>query len=304
MNRALRSVTVQPADKSDVPDLIDFLRNGFVPHFAPERLRGLFEYRWSEPADKPNLGYLLRAGVEIVGFLGAVYAERPLSGRSVKTCNMTSWYVAPKFRWASMKLLYALMSQKEYAIINLSASPEVRRVMEALRFETIDFSKMVYLPWHFPARLLQRGPEILTEKEAIAHHLQADELRILRDHAPYQLRHYLLCSGDQHSYIVLKRRSFPGEVAFGWLPFKKPRRMWYPSMEVLFLSNPEVAIAQWPSLVASIFRRERVLGVVAAERLFSGNPPPGARLDHRNYLLSRARLEATIDSLYSELVVI
>jgi hypothetical protein len=202
-----------------------------------------------------------------------------------------------------MKLLYALMSQKEYAIVNLSASPEVRRVMEALRFETIDLSKHVYLPWHFPAKFFMRSPEILSNPQQIADLLQGEELRVFRDHISYQLSHYFVRHGDQHSYLVLKRRSFPGEVAFGWLPFKKPKLMWYPSMEVLFLSNPMVAAAQWPGLVAAILRRERVLGVVAAERLFSGNARAGSRLDHRNYLLSRTPLGATIDSLYSEFVV-
>ncbi len=303
MSRDASSVTVRPVGESDVPDLIEFLRKDFVPNFAPERLRGLFEYSWTEPAHKPNLGYMLNAGHEIVGFLGAVYAERPLAGSIVKTCNMSTWYVKPQFRWASMKLLYALLSQKDYAILNLSASPEVRRVMEALRFETIDVRKLVYLPWHFPAKFFTRTPEIISQPKKIAQFLQGDELRILRDHASYRLSHYLLRHGEEHSYIVLKRRSFPGSVAFGWLPFKKPKLMWYPSMEVLFISNPKAAVAQWPGIVAAVLRRERVLAVVAAERLFAGNPPSGARLDHRNYLLSRTPLGSIIDNLYSEHVV-
>ena len=80
--------------------------------------------------------------------------------------------------------------------------------------------------------------------------------------------------------------------------------MWYPCMEVLYLSNPDLAKSDWARLVASIIRRERVLALVAAERFLGVDPPAGAALDHRNYLLARAPLHATIDSLYSEFAVL
>src|SRR6266849_5026263 len=110
------NVRVGPVEVQEVPRVIDFLRNGFVPHLAPEALRGLFEYRWTGLQDKPNLGFALKSGNRIVGFLGAIYAVRPLAGQTVKVCNLSTWYVEPEFRWASMKLLYGVMSQKEYVI--------------------------------------------------------------------------------------------------------------------------------------------------------------------------------------------
>src|SRR5271167_4848471 len=145
------NVQVEPVEAREVSGVIDFLRKGFVPHLAPEVLRGLFEYRWlTETQDKPNLGFVLRSGNRIVGFLGAIYAVRLLAGQTVKVCNLSTWYVEQEFRWASMKLLYAVLSQKEYIITNFTASPGVRRVMEALGFKTIDHQKFAYLPWHFP----------------------------------------------------------------------------------------------------------------------------------------------------------
>jgi hypothetical protein len=75
-------------------------------------------------------------------------------------------------------------------------------------------------------------------------------------------------------------------------------------MEVLYLSNPDLAKSNWGRLVASIIRRERVLAVVAAERFLGVDPPAGASLDHRNYLLARVPLNTTIDSLYSEFAIL
>jgi acetoacetyl-CoA synthetase len=298
------SVKVEPVEAQEVPNVINFLRSGFVPHLVPEVLRGLFEYRWSGPQEKPNLGFALRSGNRIVGFLGVVYAVRPLAGQTVKVCNLSTWYVEPKFRWASMKLLYAVMSQKEYMITNFTASPGVRKVMEALGFKTIDHQKLVYLPWHFPLELLGRHRcEVLVQPADIEDILRGDERQLFQDHLPYRVKHYVLRAADRHSYIVFKRRSFPGEAAFSRIRIKKLRLMWYPCMEVLYLGNPELAADNWASLVATVIRSERVLAVVVAERFMGDGAPDGTRLDHRNYLLTRAPLDSTVDSLYSELVV-
>ena len=80
--------------------------------------------------------------------------------------------------------------------------------------------------------------------------------------------------------------------------------MWYPCMEVLYLRNLPLAVRHWGSLVATILRREHVLALVSPERLLGPNPPSGARLDHRNYLLARTTFSAVVDGLYSELAVL
>jgi hypothetical protein len=203
-----------------------------------------------------------------------------------------------------MKLLYAVMAQKEYAITNLTPSPGVRVVMEAIGFQPIDKCKLVYLPWHFGWKIVRPGPEVLTDLREIGSVLEGEEMELWRDHLPCPVKHYVLRDGDEYSYLVLKRRSFPGEVAFSRIPVRKVRLMWYPCMEVLHLGNPGLALRNWGGLVSTILRRERVLAVVAAERFLGGSAPAGAWLDHRNYLLARAPLNATVDSLYSELAVL
>ena len=288
-----------------MPRVVELVRSGFpnLSRRTPDEVRALFEYSWTSAPEKPNLGFALWSRDEIVGFLGAVYAHRPLDGRLVMTCNLSTWYVRQEFRGASIKLLSAAMAQKNYSITNFTASPEVRKVMEALRFQTIDHCKWVYLPWHCGREILGCGREVLTNTDEIAAIVQGDERQFLRDHLPYSVKHYLLRNGSDYSYLVLKRRSFPGEVAFGRVPFKKVRLMWYRCMEVLYLGNPNLALQHWRYLVAAIIRRERVLAVVVPERFMGETPPAGARMAHRNYLLAREPLRASIDSLYSEFSV-
>jgi hypothetical protein len=131
-----------------------------------------------------------------------------------------------------------------------------------------------------------------------------DDRQFLRDHVAHHLQHYVLRESGDYSYLILKRRSFPGEVAFNRIPIRKVRLMWYPCMEVLYLRNMQLAVRHWGSLVATILRREHVLAVVSPERFLGPDPPAGARLDHRNYLLARTTLNAAIDGLYSELAVL
>jgi hypothetical protein len=304
MSLAASPVTVRPVEEHEVSRVIDFLRSGFVRNRAPEALRPLFEYRWAGIVDKPNRGFALWSGNEIVGFLGAVYAERPLAGRIVKTCNLSTWYVLPELRRAAMKLLYAAIAQKQYAITNLTPSPGVGVVMEAIGFQVIDKCKLVYLPWHFGWKIARPGPEVLTDFRQIGSVLEGEEAELWRDHLPCPVKHYVLRDGGEYSYLVLKRRLVPGEVAFSRIPVRKVRLMWYPCMEVLHLGNAGLAVRNWGRLVCTILRRERVLAVVAAERFLGRSAPAGARLDHRNYLLARSPLNATIDSLYSELAVL
>lgn len=306
MSSEVSRVRVRPVEEHEVSRVIDFVRKGFklAARFSPEALRRLFEYRWSGSSDRPNLGFALWSGHEIVGFLGAIYAERPLAGRRLKTCNLSTWYVRPDFHGAAIKLLFAVMSQKDYTITNLTSSPGVRQIMEGLGFQPIDRCKLVYLPWHFRREMLRSAPDVLTDPKEIANVVKGDERHFLHDHLPYRLSHYVLRDGDDHSYLILKRRSFPGEVAFSRIPIKKLRLMWYRCMEVVYLGNPQLSVRKWGRLVASILRRERVFAVVVAERFLGANAPAGARLDHASYLLARAPLNATLDSLYSELVLL
>jgi len=306
MSPPASQTAVRPVERHQISRVINFVRGGFevISRQAPDALRPLFEYSWTGGVDKPNLGFALWSGNDIVGFLGAVYAERPLAGRLIKTCNLSTWYVRPDFQRAGMKLLYAVMSQKDYSITNFTASPAVQRIMEALRFEPIDRCKWVYLPWHFSRKMLQPGPDILTSPEEIARVVVGEDEHFLRDHVSYRVKHYVLRDSGDYSYLILKRRTFSGEVAFNRIPIRKVRLMWYPCMEVLYLGNLQLAVRHWGSLVATILRREHVLAVVSPERLLGPNPPAGARLDHQNYLLARTTLSAAIDGLYSELAVL
>jgi acetoacetyl-CoA synthetase len=299
-------VQVRPVERSEVPQVIEFLRGGFqnLAHRSTDDLRRLFEYRWPNVPEKPYLGFALWSGDAVVGYLGAIYAERSLGDAVVKVANFGVWYVDPDFRTSSIRLMTSMLSDKNYSFLALTASPTVGKVLEAFGCKIIDYGKRVYLPWHVRRDLCRFSPKFITDTRQIAEVVGAEDQQFLKDHLQCELKHYVFQVGDEYTYFILKRRTFPGVAAFPKFPVRKVRLMWYPCMEVLHLRNPNLAIANWGPQVATILRRERVLGLVVAERILGPDPPVGARLEHRNYLLARTPLKATVDSLYSELALL
>ena len=275
-----------------------------MPHLPPDALRGLFEYRWSQSNERPNLGFALYSGAEIVGFLGAIYADRSLAGRLVRTCNLTTAYVRPEFRWASLKLLAAAISDERYVMTSFTPSPTAAKILTAFGFQQTDHSKRVYLPWHFGRAMFRPAAKLLTAPDEIAPLLEGESRRFLEDHLPYGLKHYLWLGDGARSYFVLRRRRFPGHVAFGRSPVRKLKLMWYPCMEMLYLDHAECAMRDWDRIAPAIIRRERVLAVVGPERLLGSNAPPGAHMEYKSFVLSREALPGTLDCLYSELAVL
>jgi hypothetical protein len=175
--------------------------------------------------------------------------------------------------------------------------------MEVLRFQVIDRLKRVYLPWNLPRKTANQV-DIITTPEQMSIILEEGDARVLADHLAYPLRHYVIAAHNEYSYIVMKRCLFPGVVAFGWVPWKKLQLVWHSGVEVLYLTNPQLAARVWGTFLRKVFRRERVLGVVAAERFLQADFAPGAQFEHRSYLLARGPVEEMIDSLYSELVLL
>lgn len=306
MEQQKSTLQVRSIEDRDIPRVIELAREGFdqLRPYPDSVLQRLFTYKWNGSDQKPNLGFALWAGEEIVGMLGAVYAERMLGGRRIKTCNLSTWYVRPEFRAAGIKLLSAVLLQKEYSITNFTASPSVRRIMEALGFDVIDNRKWVYLPWQCAKAMLRLERQVISSPSEIQNILEGEERQFLDEHISCHVSHYALCAEGAYSYLVLKRRRIPGHIVFPWVPIRKLKLIWYPCMEMLYLGNPDLAIKSWDILTASIIRRERVLAVVVAERFLGPTPPKGVELEHRSYLLPRVPLHTTIDSLYSELAIL
>lgn len=296
---------IRAAVEADLPSVTAFLHRELAPHLSATAFDRLFDYQWSRPVTKPNLGAVLCCGEEVVGYQGAIYAERFWNGQSIKTCNLTCWCVLPTFRAHSVALLRTVLKQKEYSFTCFTASPQVGQMLQVLGFTCIDKAKRVYLPWkHLGPILGGRHDWVIPVTGDTAGLLDATERDIFEDHRSDRFRHYMIRRGEQFSYLVLRQRRFPGTAAFPNCRIRKLSRLWYPGLEVVYFSRPGLAGPVWPDVAGAILRRERVCGLVAPERYLDESFPPGAPIEHRSYLLDRAGIGCKADALYSEFSIL
>lgn len=289
---------IRPAGPEDVGPLCQFLyeafKEGGVSATAWQRL---FDYEWFD--EKPNLGFILAHGDEIVGFLGTVYARRQIGSTRNVVCNLTSWYVRPDYRGWGTALLAAATRDDGISYTALTPGPLSRQVFMALGFQRLDEHRIV-MPLLLDAETLHKPrPVILFDPGAVRRSLNEQQQRTYDDHAPYDCLQLVLIAGSERVYIVVKRRTMSLRRLHRW--FLADVR--FPYSEVLHCSAPPLLAQHLEHVRLAVLRRQRTLALVADQRLFPVRPRGILKSDHTFY--RSPLLDAgTLDKLYSELVLL
>ncbi len=289
---------IRPAGPEDVEPLCRFLEQAFkadgVPHAAWRRL---FDYRWLP--EKPDFGFILASGDEIVGFLGTVYARRRIGGKATVVCNLTSWYIRPEYRGWGTALLAAAIRDESMTYTALTPGPVSQQVFKALRFTPLVERRIVMPPLFHAETLRQPRPTISFDPEIVRRSLDECQQRIFDDHAPYDCLQLLLTAGSERAYIVVKRRAMSLRRRLRLFPAGAK----FPYSEILYCSAPPLLARYLEHVKLPVLKRQRTLALVADERLFPVRPRGIPKSD---YALYRSPLldGGDIDKLYSELVLI
>jgi hypothetical protein len=240
-------------------------------------------------AERPNAGFMLLAGEEIVGANLAFYSERTIDGRRERFCNLGAWCVLEGHRLHALKPLKALLAQEGYHFTDLSPSGSVVAVNERLGFRFVETDTLVVpnLPW--PTR---RRCTISSDPATIEATLEGSDLQLYRDHAAAPAaRHLVLIRGDRSCYVV----------------FRKDRRKGLPLFaSLLYVSDPALLHELRGPLVRHLLLRHGALATLAEERALPRVPRLSLRLGrHRPKMLRSSSIEPDrIDYLYSELVCV
>jgi len=276
---------IRHAASSDIDAIVTLLGEGF-PNVTPDHWRGLFDYSWDPK--RPNLGFILVDGDDIVGFVGTIYSEREIDGRQERICSGSAWYVRPDHRAHSMDLFLSFVTQPGYTITALTPNPISGPVLKALGFQILE-QAIRFLPPLFQAHTLLRGGlRLLTKPEEIEPHLSASDAQILRDHKAYACSHYLALSPEGSCYIVTRSRALYG-IRFS---------------EVLYVSNPEMMVRYLERIKLRIFLSEKALCLMSDERMFGGHKPLSFQRSRVRYFISDSLNADQIDHLYSEFVLV
>ncbi len=282
------AIRVTAIEGADVPRVAAFLQAHLNERVSAADWARAVDVPWE--VDRPNAGFMLLDGDEVVGAQLAFYSERLVDGRPERFCNLGAWCVLPDYRLAGLRLLKAALAQEGYHFTDLSPSGNVVRINERLGFRFLDTTTALVpnLPWpSLPGRCTISSAPALIERT-----LDGPELQLYRDHAAAgAARHVVLVAGDEWCYVI----------------FRKDRRKDLPLFaSLLHVSNPQLLRRLARPFARHLLVRHGAVATLAEERILGYRPRLARQLGApRRKMLRSAELEPDdVDDLYSELVCV
>ena len=197
--------TIEPITDATLPEFAAFLET----HMPAQRttsdwICGL-STDWG--GTRPNYGFLMRDQGEVVGGIGALYADRVIRGQPERFCNITSWCVLDSHRKYGMQLAMSLVGQAGYHFTDFSPTKVVAGVLQFLKFRALD-EGIAVIP-NLPC--LPGSWRVLSDPDAIGQQLAPAQAAIWRDHAAFPwLEQLIVGEASQWCHVIYKRRRFKG----------------------------------------------------------------------------------------------
>jgi hypothetical protein len=279
--------TLRTAVDSDADEVCTFLSHNMGRGISPQQYMAIFTYPWM--SNPPNRGYVLESEGKIVGYFGAIYADRTISGKTVRVCNLTNWCVRPEFRDSSMRLVSAVLEPENTIYTQLSPLPEVQPIFEWLGFTVLDQFKWFSFPGgNLPTLLNRLKASVISDPKRIEDQLQDEELDIFHHHQRRDIQHTLVIEGDQHLYVVTHKRKKKG------LTFS----------EILYASSQEILWRHFEAVKLSILARDHAPLLACDERIYGKRPPFALRYRRVTQIKYNRSDDLRIDNLYSEVALL
>ncbi|MGP2493866.1 hypothetical protein ACTDI4_19830 [Mesorhizobium sp. PUT5] len=277
-------VSVVPILPGDLAEVALFLHRELNSRLSPEAWQRAIRPCW--PVEAPNHGYMLMAGGQVVGVQLAFYADRVIDGRPERFCNVAAWCVAPAYRAHGVRLLTALLAQKDRTFTDLSPSGNVVPLNRRLNFQTLDTASSLIVNWPWP---LSGGVRILSDRAQIEARLEGRDLEIFRDHAQAIAAHHLLVtSGSESCYVIFRRER------------RKRLRLF---ATLLHVGNPALLRRTLRPLCSHLLTHFGIAATFVEHRVAGFRPAHAIAVAPRARMFRSGDLGAAqIDYLYSELV--
>lgn len=282
------TVKLTPIMDPDMAVVADFMHANLNTRVPVSAWMRAMSVPWKVHA--PNHGYMLREDQRVVGAYLTFYSERVIAGQVERFCNLGAWCVLPDFRFHSVRLLKALLTQDSYHFTDLSPSGSVVPLNIRFQFRSLDTSTALVpnLPWP----TLNRRTRIIADPKVIEATLAGAELELYRDHARAAAAHHLiLIRGGDSCYVM----------------FRKVTRKRLPVFAaILYVGNPELFRSALFPLTRHLLAHYQVLATLAELRIVKYRPRAAVMLSSpRPKMYRSTTLEPSqIDDLYSELVCV
>ena len=272
---------VRPAHADDIEPVVSLLHEQMNRKIAPERWRRLMTYDWLP--EKPNLGYVAEADGCIVGYVGAVYSDRQVAGRTERLVNICAWYLAKAYRGegAGERLMAEATANPAWHYNIMTSSSRTLDILDRVGYRVLDD---IRYDWQRDG-----GAALEFERDAarIAERVGDAERQLLADHAGLPVT------------PVLVRQAGPDVLAIFSVTEKGENQPWY---DLLYVGDPAL-MAGGQALANAVLPSGDA--VLSADARFCGtSPPEGATpvtLPVPRFVKSERLSGAAVDHLYTEL---
>lgn len=257
------------------------------PRIAASTWRRLFDYPWLH--QKPDFGCVVTDRGRIVGFLGAVYADREVAGTVHRTANLTSWYLERPYRGGSLglEMLLAATHDSTTSYTVFSSRPRVLRFMRRAGLRELDATRLLWWRGHRPRETVRLAP--CGRRRCGA--LDRIEQRVINDHAPFDVR-FVLCQAEAGDCLVafVTQRKRDGTLYY----------------DVLYLSRPGIFATFAQAFADALLPTARPAVVAVDARLLGDYEVPAttAPITSPRYYRRGTLPPQYVDLLYSELVLL
>lgn len=280
------SVIVRPAEEGDIESVVDLLYGNMSQKVPRERWRRLLDYPW-RPADADR-GRLAVDDGRAVGFLGLVYADRPVGGRIERFCNICAWYLLKEYRGQGIgkKIQFGSVAAPSLTYTIMTATAATGRAFGTHSgFQVLDGAR--YLLRRQAAS--SSNIEVLDDPARIGDLLDVDDRKILDDHRTYNLRHLLVRARDSACYIVMQVKRKGADIDYH---------------EVLYASDQRLLAETAQAVANDILPSDNAVFAIDRRFLPSEQPWETETLRLPRWYRSQRVPPASIDHLYGEIALL
>ncbi len=276
--------TVQPSMFDDIyGELLKLLD----PERPREAWRRIFEYDWKRAED--YVGYVAIDDGELVGFMGLIFSEMVIQGRTERFCNVSSLITKESHRGAAALFVLGLRSLRDHTVTNLSSNDLAYRLFSRMPFDVLETHTRVILQVGArPSR--HQTPFVAVDPDVIEGRLDERHRLIFQDHQPFA--EHLLVQDDAGSCYVL---------------YTLGRRHLTRSVRIHYISDGAIFANNLRAIQRALFRRHHSLIIDCPERMVEHLDIPFSfrkRLRIPRLFMSDRLRRDQISNLYSEAVLL
>jgi GNAT superfamily N-acetyltransferase len=276
------SAVIRPADAGDIEAVCALLHEKMNAKIAVERWRRLMTYEWL--ADKPDLGRVVEAGGKILGYVGMVYADRDMGGRSERIVNICAWYLDKSLRGAGLgtRMMADATADPAMSYDIMTSSKNTLGILDAVGYRVLDDHRYVWRKDDAAA-----GLTILDDPAAIRAEVGPGEARLLDDMAGLPVTPMLIEEDGAQALLFFSVKQKRADVT------------WF---DLLHTSDRAVFAAQAQALANAILPNSPA--VLAADCRFVDGSTKGAErqvLPVPRFYKTEHLAPHEIDHLYTEL---